>query len=55
MKKISQIAIICIILLSAVVQASATEIDENELDSSFKEVDFETKEIVIYPHSGFIP
>ena len=60
MKNICKIAIIFMLLLPAVVQASAykpiplyttTAVDEESLDPSFKEVDFEFKDITIYPHS----
>jgi len=59
MKKISQIAIIFMLLLPAVAQANALvpisttstiEIVEDEIDPSYKKVDFDIKEIVIYPH-----
>jgi len=55
MKKIWQIAIIVMLLFPAVAKASADttiyEInEENEVDSSFEKVDFEIKEIVLYPY-----
>jgi hypothetical protein len=70
MKKIWQIAIICMLLLPVVAKASANVTrpvpyipavnrdltttyelnDNNEIDPSFEKVDFEIKEIVIYPY-----
>ena len=59
MKKICQMAIILMLLLPAVVQANAYnpistpytyEIEEDKIDPSYKKVDFDIKEIVIYPH-----
>jgi len=60
MKKISKIAIIFMLLLPAVVQASAYEpipfravstFEEDIIDPSFKEVEFKVKDITIYPHN----
>lgn len=59
MKKLVQIAIIFMLLLPVVAQANALnvgsipnshETEEDEIDPSYKKVDFDIKEIVIYPH-----
>ena len=51
MKKICQICVIFLVLFPAVLQANATDADDLEVDYSYKKVDFEIKEVVVYPHN----
>jgi hypothetical protein len=56
MKKISQMAIIFMLVMPAFLQVSAldsvavTQIEDDDMDPSYIKVDFEIKEIVIYPY-----